>query len=899
MQAGLVGGKAFNLCRLQQTPASVPDWYVITTEAFRLANQAIAEEILAELQPFAHCQTTIAITQNLRQVETISRHIGDKIMRLEMPQLLLEALHKERPRWIAENQPFSVRSSAIDEDASGCSFAGLHDSFLFVCSLEGLLDKIRRVWASAFNARALIFRLQNGIPIDRIAIAVIVQQMVEAERSGIIFTANSNTGNVHEMLVSALYGAGEGIVSAGLDADLYTVAKNDLSYRQLLANKSEQLLINRETLSGLSRREVPKALQGQSTLTGAELRELSLLSLTVERHFGKPQDIEFSIDANNKIWLLQSRPITTLSEYGPAAGNKLIWDNSNIIESYSGLTAPLTFSFIRQAYAVVYRGFSEMMGVDRRTLRLHRPVFENMLGLFHGRVYYNIINWYRVISLFPGFRYNKVFLESMLGIKDSAVFDPPRQYRSLVDRFIWEPFLLIRLSVRTLYNFRRLEKLVAKFADRFEFHVGRWKSLDFRGMQPHELMALYSDMEQSLLMNWKTPTINDFFVMIFYGLLKKLCVKWCKDEDGTLQNDLICGEGDIQSTAPTQLTMDIAKAISANNHWRTTFESFTATELAARVPEDRDLATLWERMHSYLKLYGYRRMNELKLEEPSLMENPEFFYQTLKNYLNMEPTRLDPVARKLHEQTLRNQAEARVDLILGKGVKALLFRRILRNARLGVKNRENLRFYRTRIYGLLRELFVALGLRFEQEGILRNHRDIFYLTIDEAWDFIKGSAVTVDLQALADLRQTEFNKWRAETATIPDDRFETYGMACFKNNYRNPAPMPKAEGGLQGIGCCPGQVTAKVKVLLTPQDNIALNGEILVARSTDPGWVTLYPAVSGILIEHGSILSHSAIVAREMGIPIIVGISGLLDAIKDGQTVMMDGAAGMVTLMNC
>jgi pyruvate,water dikinase len=213
-----------------------------------------------------------------------------------------------------------------------------------------------------------------------------------------------------------------------------------------------------------------------------------------------------------------------------------------------------------------------------------------------------------------------------------------------------------------------------------------------------------------------------------------------------------------------------------------------------------------------------------------------------------------------------------------------------------VKNRENLRFARTRIYGLLRELLRAIGEDFADEGLLASADDIFHLEIDEVWDFIRGRAVTTDLKGLAALRKTEFDAYRREVEKTPADRFETFGLPYHRNRYQGrPRPAAVGEDGvLRGIGCCPGVVTGPVKVLRTPSEDARLDGEILVAERTDPGWVPLYPSVSGLLIERGSILSHSAIVAREMGIPTIVGIAGLVSTLKTGQVVTMDGAAGTV-----
>jgi pyruvate,water dikinase len=187
-----------------------------------------------------------------------------------------------------------------------------------------------------------------------------------------------------------------------------------------------------------------------------------------------------------------------------------------------------------------------------------------------------------------------------------------------------------------------------------------------------------------------------------------------------------------------------------------------------------------------------------------------------------------------------------------------------------------------------------LGGQLAEEKILPNAEDIFYLTIDEVWDYLQGTAVSTNLAELAQLRRSEYDRFRAEEA--PDDRFETFGYVYHKNRFRRVMETQalSADGQLRGIGCCPGTVTRRVRVLSSPADDLTLNGEILVAERTDPGWVPLYPAVSGILIERGSVLSHSAVVAREMGIPTIVGIVGLLKTVKDGDTVTMDGAAGTV-----
>jgi pyruvate,water dikinase len=253
------------------------------------------------------------------------------------------------------------------------------------------------------------------------------------------------------------------------------------------------------------------------------------------------------------------------------------------------------------------------------------------------------------------------------------------------------------------------------------------------------------------------------------------------------------------------------------------------------------------------------------------------------------------------ELGIRRQAEETAD----KGLRSrgrwwprrTIFRWVLRCARSGVKNRENMRFARTRIYGLLREVLRAMGHHMANENVLDDPEDVFYLTIGELEDFVKGTAVTTRLRELAKLRRAEFDSYR-EAEKRPADRFSTYGMAYHRNSLRGRRKREQASSdrALRGIGCSPGVITAPVKILASPTDDVSLNREILVAERTDPGWVPLFPAVSGILIERGSILSHSAVVAREMGIPTIVGIEGLLATVQPTHTVTMDGSAGTVVI---
>ena len=882
-----IGGKGFNLYQLQKTE-HVPEWFAIPVSIFHqcLSQNDVNAGIINLVDEIT--KDNIAATAD---------RIQSLILSLTLPESVIDAIESSISSLFG-NSHVSVRSSAADEDGSVHSFAGIHESYLYLKGTSSIVDHIIKVWASGYQERALLYRLENNLELHPVPMAVIIQRMIQSQSSGVVFTADPTSGNPHIMVISSLYGLGEGLVSAGLAADHIRFNKRTSEFNKQIAYKESKLVLDQKNNNGICEQPVEQNMREQLSLSQKQLDTITAAALRIEQQQLRPQDIEFCFDPSGTLYILQTRSITTAPEYGPAAGNCQIWDNSNIIESYSGVTSPMTFSFIRNAYAVVYNCFSEVMGIPKKVINSNQNVYNNMLGLFKGQVYYNLPNWYRLVQQFPGYEYNRKFMESMMGVKNKIDSEKQDTHKTnAFQRYFIELPKLLGLVMHMLYRFACLKKLVPAFNRNFNKYYDIWYAMDFSKMPPHKLMYIYQDMENHILRNWKTPIINDFYVMIFYGALKGCSKKWCGDQSGTLQNNLICGEGDIESTVPTRMLMNLAAKIKKMPELEKLFSELSPEELIQTIPQRKDAEFIMQTIAVYLEKYGFRCINELKLEEPSLHETPAFVYQMISNYVRMKPALLDTSMMADREHKIRADAEKQAFSNLPI-IKKYIFRKILKHARTGVKNRENMRFARTKIYGLLRRLLNAIGQYLETEKIIDCGQDIYYLTIDEVWDYIKGTAVTTDLRGLIAVRKTEFNNYREDTS-IPDDHFETYGIAYHRNRFKNPEPADDTkdeEGTLHGIGCSPGSVDGTVKIIHSPKDDIQLNGEILVAARTDPGWVPLYPSVSGILIERGSILSHSAIVAREMGIPAIVGIPNLLDSLTNGQSVHMDASTGYIQI---
>ncbi len=753
------------------------------------------------------------------------------------------------------NFPLAVRSSAVAEDGVSHSFAGQLESVLGVANLEQCIQAISTCWKSGSSERVRAYCEHAGI--EPGPVAVIIQELVDADSAGVMFTADPD-GDPDDVLLSAAFGLGEGVVQGTADCDTYRVSPTG-------------------TVA------VEQADQNSRVLLDEHCRRLAQLGHTLDRALGGPQDVEFAL-LRNKLYLLQVRPVTVQIP----RGRKLLWDNSNIVESYSGVTTPLTFSFANRAYTIIYQLFCGVMGVDQDTIRRNESIFHRMIGLIRGRVYYNLNAWYRVLTLLPGYQMNRAFMEQMMGVAEVADDeDAVAEAAGWQKAFVYGP-KVAWMSAKLLWRMFRLDADVRSFSALFERVVGRARQRPLGELSAFELLDLYAELERELLWAWTTPIVNDFFVMIFYGLLRKQCQKLTGDEDTNLHNELLAGQGDLESVGPTLDALRLAARVREEPDLAALFTSeLQDSEILAQALEHKDFSRGFAR---YMDHWGDRCIDELKLETVPMRETPEFLIATLRNYLRGEPQ--DPENFGSEERRLRERAETRARAL---GAKAF-FGWILGQARRRVSDRERLRFLRTRIFGLVRELFRAFGDRFVAVGALDERDQIWYLTVDEVHGLVRGTAVTTNLRILAEVRRSEFEGWAS--APRPSERFYTRGMVHFGGNrFEGPSVVRLEDGRLYGTGVCPGEVEGPARVLENPRDGVRLDGEILVAERTDPGWVPLYPCVSGLLIERGSLLSHSAVVAREMGLPTVVGMRGLLDFVQDGQLIRMDGGVGSVEIV--
>lgn len=874
------GAKGAGLARLEDLGLRVPPWFAIPPEAFEAA---LRESGLDEKLP-----------QRLSSVDG-AEEVARSILRLEISTASAEAMLEARRDHLPNARWLAVRSSAVDEDAADASFAGVYDT-VFVPPGGDLIDAVRRVWASACAPRAVEYRRLRGRTPADVSMAVVVQQVVEPRSSGVMFTVDPTRGDLRRVVVSAVFGAGEGLVRGDLSAHAFRVDKETLEIETEVSDLREQVVLDPQAPGGLRRVPVPEDLRDAPALTHDQVVELALVGQALESEAGRPQDVELVVDTEGRIWYLQSRPVTALEELGPAAGNPQVWESAAVAESWSGSAAPMTLAFVRRMSSIVSHCFAEVMGVDGETVRRHAPVYDDGIGFLRGRVYAQSDHRYRMLRLVPGVGFAPGKLLPLLGARSN-----PRLEREFPGATGWRRWtvelpVLLRTLARIGRAFWRIRRIVEEFRELFEREYRRVSEADFSRLKPHELLGLYQEVEQKLLWNWRAPILNGFFASVFYGALGKLCRAWLGGDGAELRHRLLTGEGGVDSTEPVHRLLELSALVRRDPRLRELFLESSPEELVDLVSDFERLPEFSRAFEEYVERFHFRCRRELHLEEPSLRRDSRFLLRMVANYLALEDVeRLDPDLARRRERQIREQAEAEVDAALG-GARRWIFRRVLDNARLGMKNRENIRFARIRMFGLARELAWALGEHLEREGILERLDDVFFLTLDEVWDFVRGSAVTVDLQGLVALRRRQQQAW--SELPPPDDWVETWGMVYHRNRFYNPQIRgdEEAPGSLAGTGCSPGKATGVVKVLREGSEDLRLEGgEILAVERVNPSLVPLYPSLAGLLIEQGDALSHSVIVAREMGLPTIVNLQGLTRTLEDGMRVEMNGTTGRVT----
>ena len=875
------GGKGMNLARLTRSGFAVPPGFVISTAAYRefVNTNRWLPAILSGVAGLS--------VEEASALERTSAQIRVAFAAGKMPEELEASIRAAYAD--LGHKPVAVRSSATAEDLPDLSFAGQQDTYLNVIGAESLLEAVINCWSSLWTARAIGYRIRNGIDHYEAALAVIVQEMVQSEASGVLFTANPLTGLRTQSVIDATLGLGEALVSGQVEPDHYVV---DTLNRRILTKTLGTKKISTRGKSGGGVETIEEDAEGRQALSDEQILQVAEIGKQVQDEYGFPQDIEWAL-AGNKMYLLQSRPVTSLYPLPKESFDPLVvWFSFGSVQGLLGAMTPLGQDAIRMAFGGAGKLFGAQIHYDQTEVlvpageRLWIKISDLLRNPIGSRIYKTFLGFgepsvrqiLQGLANEPRLGVGKGHLElstvsALLGFflpilgRAAINMHDPQKARDTFQAYIESQLVHPRITG---------EDQFVLLAQRLEF------------MQQHISTALYRLLPRFI------PLLGP--AMMSLNLLTHM-----SEDEKALQTDHGFSAAALEVTRglPNNVTTEMDLAL-----WRTAniirqdpdsvsmFLGSDGRTLASRylngtLPEAAQTA-----IADFMKRYGMRGLAEIDMGQLRWREDPTSVMQTLQSYLQI-PEELAPDV--LFEKGA-NAAERAIDQIamkarrgFGATIKEQMVRAAGRRIRTLMGLRESPKFFIIRLMGMIRNELLASGDEFVRAGVIEKPEDLFFLHFSE-------------LQALANRDGRDWKKLIIERQVVYE-----------RENRRKQIPRVLVSDGRafhEGLGSetdtgdvitgspvSPGVAEGIVHVIFDPRGAHLSPGEILVCPGTDPAWTPLFMAAAGLITEVGGMMTHGSVVAREYGIPAVVGVHQATSRLKDGQRIRIDGTTGKIMVL--
>ena len=866
------GGKGLNLVRLTRAGFRVPSGFVVATDAYR---QFVAAHGLGSVIEDALAGVNGADAGGL---EAASAGIRGAFAAHGVPDATADAVRVAWQRVFEPDAAVAVRSSATAEDLPDLSFAGQQDTFLNVVGVDAALEAVVSCWSSLWTARAIGYRLRNGIPQGDVALAVVVQRLVPSEVSGVLFTANPLTGVRGEVVIDATWGLGEALVSGQVEPDHFVVEAASGRITRTLGAKAVATV----AIPGGGVRTGPRQVADRPALTDAQVLELAELGRAVAGEYGLPQDLEWAI-ADGVIHLVQARPITSLYPV-PDGDRGALWFSFGAVQ---GMLQPMT-PLGRDAIRLMLSGVTELVGprVDLGALGYLRPAGER-LWIRVDRVLQHPIGGRLLPRVLPALE------PSVAAILEGLAGDPRVTLRRGVPgagtvrglaRFVGT--VLPRVPGAVLDPVRRrrgFETLVAGLvlaAVRRESEAATaadpWARLTVR---LHAMRATLGSTFPVLLRNF-VPIMGPAM-----ALLVRLSAEASESGDRArvLAMEVLRGLPGNVTTAMDLALWSAAARIQSDPGSLRAFSELDATVLAEQYAAG-DLPDVAQReVADFLARYGMRGVGEIDLGRPRWRENPIDVMRTLQSYVQITDPELAPDAVFARGRQAAERATEELAALLGRrrGVRFAVGR--LRNL-LGA--RETPKFTMVQLLGVVREGLLASGRELVALGVLEQADDVFFLHLDELERLASEPAEPWQGVVVARRRVADRERQRRQVPRM----MAGDGRSFYEG-------LGSSDAAIVGSPVSPGIAEGTVRVVFDPQATHLLPGEILVCPGTDPAWTPLFLSAGGLVTEVGGMMTHGSVVAREYGIPAVVGVHEATTRLRTGQRIRLDGMSGAIEIL--
>jgi len=849
-QVAVVGGKGALLGELSRIEGiRVPAGFCVTTDAFQriLAEAPSIDDRLDRLSRLK--------PDDREAIRALSAEIRRALEGIAIPEDLATAITLPLAR-LGEQAAYAVRSSATAEDLPTASFAGQHDSYLNVVGPAAILQHVSRCWASLFTERAVTYRLRNGFDHPKVQTAVVVQQMVFPEAAGILFTADPVTFNRKVASVEASFGLGEALVSGLVNADVYKVHDGEVVAK---AVATKQLAVHASPASGTGEQAIEPERQEQPALTDAQVVRLAQLGRRIEAHFGRPQDIEWCL-VDDGFWIVQSRPITTLFPI-PAAGD-------------------------RENHVYVSVGHQQMMTDPMKPLGLSLFQLTALPRMYEagGRLFVDVTR--RLAS--PASRAGLLEVlgksDPLIGDALQAILERGDFIRSLPDEgpggapagdppapIETDPTIVAELIRHNQASIAALKRDIRTKSGSalLDFILADIQELKRILFDPRSHQVIMAGMEATWWLNEQ--------LQVWLGE---------KNAADTLTRAV---PGNVTSEMGLAL-LDVADVIRPHPNvvaFLQTVEDEGFLEELAKLAGGREAR---DAIRAYLDTYGMRCVGEIDITRPRWSESPTTLVpMILGNIKNFEPgagkRRLEQgrqEARKKEQELLE-----RLRVLPDGERKAEEVKRMIDRVWTFSGYREYPKYGIVIRYFVYKQALLEEAERLVQAHLLREKEDIFYLTLQELHDVVSTHQVDDQL-----IRRRE-DAFRSYQALTPPRVLTSDGEVIAGGYRRDDLPA----GALVGLPVSAGTIEGRARVIVDIAQADLEAGDILVTAYTDPSWTPLFVAITGLVTEVGGLMTHGAVIAREYGLPAVVGVEHATELIRDGQQIRVHGTDGYVEIL--
>lgn len=853
-QLSLVGGKGLNLGTLSKIEGiQVPDGFCVTTAGFQKAIEQ--NEVLHALVG----QLTMVSVEDGKEIAEISGKIRQIIKEVDIPSDVEEAVADHLTR-LGENSAFAVRSSATAEDLPHASFAGQQDTYLNIKGIDAVLPHIRKCWASLFTDRAVMYRMQNGFDHRQVSISVIVQRMVFPEASGVLFTADPMTSNRNVLSIDASFGLGEALVSGLVTPDLYKVKEKEIAEKNIAVKK---LAIYSAADGGTVTQQLAPNQQRAQTLTDPQILQLARIGRKIEQHFGCPQDIEWCL-ADGVFHIVQSRPITTLYPIPQADDSeKHVYVSVGHQQMMTDAMKPLGLSFYLLTTPASMRTAGGRLFVDV-TQQLASPESRKML-----------------LNAFA--QSDPLISDALTTVIERGDFiksDPDEVNIQIMNQSkpvdVWAPFennpTLVQDLIRN--NQTSIEELKQIIQSKSGSALCSFIREDLQQLKRH----LFDPQSLGVIRA----------AMEAYAWINKNMFDWLVETNAA---------DTLSQSVPNNITSEMGLALLEVADAIRPFPEVVA--YLQQVKDDDFLDELLQleggkesrdTLCAYLDKYGMRCVGEIDITRSRWSEKPTLLVPLLLNHIKQfEPGE----SRRKFEQGQLEALQKEQELIdrlmqLPDGrQKAEETQRMIRFVRNFIGYREYPKYGMVHRYFVYKQALLEEAEKLVQSNIIIEKEDIFSLTFDELEEVVRTG--TLDHRLICK-RKVEYALF--EKLTPPRVMTSDGEIVAGKYNREN---LP-AEA-IVALPVSSGVVEGRARVILNMEDAVLEEGDILVTTFTDPSWTPLFVSIKGLVTEVGGLMTHGAVIAREYGLPAVVGVEHATKLIKDGQRILVNGTEGYIQLL--